>query len=167
MNLSKKIELVANLAIIVVACLLATVLVKNYVVNKHTERVNTNASQPSNSPTVSSLDIDWRQNKQTLLLAVSSTCHFCTESAPFYQQLAKSSGRTRLIALLPQPINEGKKYLEGLGVTVDEVRQATLSSINVNGTPTLLLVDSNGVVIKTWIGKLAVAQQEDVLNNVL
>ena len=89
-NISKKIELTANLAIIVVACSLMTVLVKNYLVTKHAEQASTSESQPANSPTVSALDIDWRQSKQTLLLAVSSGCHFCTESAPFYKQLAEA-----------------------------------------------------------------------------
>ena len=166
-DVSKKIELVANMAIIVVACLLGTVLVKNYLVTKRTEQTSKSDSQPVNSPNVSALDIDWRQSKQTLLLAVSSTCHFCTESAPFYKQVAMGRGRTRLIAVLPQPVDEGRRYLEQLGVTVDEIRQAPLSSINVRGTPTLMLVNSDGVVIKTWIGMLAAEQQEEVLNKML
>ena len=134
-SLSKKIELVANLAIVVVACLLMTVLVKNYFVTELREQASKSEGQPVSSPTVSALDIDWRQSKQTLLLAVSSTCHFCTESAPFYKQLAKGRGGTRVIAVLPQPIDEGRRYVEGLGVTVDEIKQAPLSSINVSGTP--------------------------------
>ena len=174
-NVSKKIELIANLAIIVVACLLGTVLIKNYLVTKRTEQASKSESQrvqsesqPVSSPTVSSLDIDWKQNKQTLILAISSSCHFCTESGPFYKQLANGRGRgTRFIALLPQPINESRSYLARLGVAVDEIKQAPLSSINVRGTPTLMLVGSDGVVIKTWIGKLAEEQQQEVLNRVL
>jgi hypothetical protein len=69
-----------------------------------------------------------------------------------------------LIAVLPQPIDEGRRYLAGLGVTVDEIRQAPLSSISVRGTPTLMLVNSDGVVIKIWTGMLAEEQQEEVLN---
>jgi len=72
-----------------------------------------------------------------------------------------------LIAVLPQPVDEGRRYLEQLGVKVDEIRQAPLSSINVRGTPTLMLVNSDGVVIKTWIGMLAAEQQEEVLNKML
>ena len=94
-GISKKIELAANLAIIVVACLLAIVLVKNYFFAKPPQQADKSESQriqsesqPVNSPSVSSLDIDWKQNKQTLILAISSSCHFCTESAPFYKKLA-------------------------------------------------------------------------------
>jgi hypothetical protein len=166
-NVDKKVEFAANVAIIVVACLLATVLIKTYFVPKRPESASKSESPSVNIPTLSGLNIDWRQNKQTLLLAVSSTCHFCTESAPFYQQLAKQHGQTRLIALLPQPIVEGRQYLDGLGVTVDEIKQAPLSSININGTPTLMLVDGDGVVVKTWIGKLQDEQQQEVLKRVL
>jgi hypothetical protein len=45
MSLSKKIELIANVAIIVVACLLATVLVKNYFFAKPPQQADRSESQ--------------------------------------------------------------------------------------------------------------------------
>jgi hypothetical protein len=162
-NVSKKIELVANVAIIIVACLLAVVLIKNLTKRQPESAPSLGQSQPYDSQKLSVLNIDWRQSKQTLLLAVSSNCHFCTESAPFYKQLANARGQTRLIAVLPQPVNEGKRYLDGLGVAVDEVKQTPLGSIDVSGTPTILLINQDGAVIKTWIGKLPQDQQEEVL----
>lgn len=166
-GLSKKIELIANLAIIVVACLLGTVLVRNYLLSTSARRASANEMQRTNSASLSALDIDWRKNKQTLLLAISSTCHFCTESAPFYKKLATGPRSTRLVAVLPQSTGEGRRYLNELGLSVDEVKQVQLSSISVSGTPTLLLVDSMGVVIGTWVGKLADEQQAEVLSKML
>ena len=165
MGVSKKIELVANVAIIGVACLLGVVLVKNYLLRAPSDKSNERQGVGSlaNEIKLDSLNIDWKQNGQTLLLVVSSSCHFCTESAPFYRQLANGHQRTRLVAVLPQPIDEGKRYLDRLGFTVDDIKQASLSSINVTGTPTLMLVNSDGVVVQTWIGKLLEAQEEDVL----
>lgn len=113
---------------------------------------------------MSSLDIDWKQNKQTLILAISSSCHFCTESAPFYKKLAQNKGDTRLVALLPQPVEEGREYLERLGVSVDEVRQSSLDQIGVHGTPSLLLVDASGVVKNFWVGRLPPDQESTVLD---
>jgi hypothetical protein len=84
----------------------------------------------------------------------------------FYQQLAKTHGGTRLIAVLSQPVDEGKRYLGTLGVSVDEVKQASLDFINVRGTPTLLLVNSDGVVVKTWVGKLPAEQEAEVLSKI-
>lgn len=109
--------------------------------------------------------IDWAKNGQTLLMAVSNKCHFCSESAPFYQQLARQHGKARLVAVLPQPVEDGKKYLEGTNVAVDDVRQAPLTALGIRGTPTLILVDNNGVAINSWVGKLAPGKEEEVLSS--
>jgi hypothetical protein len=161
--LNKKIELFANVSIILVACLLAVVLVKNYLLAPAQPHDTVEKNGQLQGQKLTSLDVDWKQNGQTLLLAISSGCHFCTESASFYKQLAKDHRSTRLVAVLPQPINEGKRYLDGLGVPVDDIKQAELNSINVQGTPTLILVNSDGVVVDSWIGKLADDKQKEVL----
>jgi hypothetical protein len=67
--------------------------------------------------------------------------------------------------VLPQTVAEGKAYMSKLGVEVDEVVQAPLNSIDVSGTPTLMLVNSNGTVIDRWIGRLPAEKEAAVLNN--
>lgn len=98
------------------------------------------------------------------MLAISTTCHFCTESAAFYKKLVQLRKATRLIAITPQSIENAKKYLESLGVAVDEVKQLPLERIGVQGTPTLLLPDSSGTVIQTWAGKLTPEKEHHVLS---
>jgi hypothetical protein len=101
--------------------------------------------------------VEWAKNSHTLLLVLQKGCHFCTESAPFYQQLIKqTSARNdlKLVALLPQPVAEGKQYLEEIGVDIADVRQVSPSQINVGGTPTLILVNNEGVATDVWAGKL-------------
>lgn len=121
---SQKIELAANLAILVVACLLATVLAKNYLLAKPFDPVasRSNAvSQPLRESPIkigvklSSAEMEFAGPGQTLILAISSTCHFCTESAPFYKKLGQSKRNIRLVAVLPQPVEDGRKYLDRLG----------------------------------------------------
>lgn len=164
-HLSKRIEIAANIAIIAVAALLGIVLFKNYLVAKPQEKApSVEYGNQAKNTKISIPDVDWHENGQTLVLAVSSVCHFCTESGPFYQQLAKAHGRTHLLAVLPQPVEEGKRYLETLGVAVDEIKQSSLNAIDVRGTPTLLLVNSDGVVTNSWIGKLQAEQEAEVLN---
>jgi len=68
-----------------------------------------------------------------------------------------------MVAVLPQAADEGRKYLDGEGVRVDDVKQATLSTIGVTGTPTMLLVDGKGTVAKVWEGKLQPDQEGGVL----
>lgn len=166
-NYLKKIELVANLAIIVVAVLLCLILVRSYLFNSFP---TTNNSATYNAPTLTGSKINLPElglenNGDTLLLVLSTTCHFCTESMPFYQQLAKERGEIRMVAALPQPIASGTEYLKRYGVSVDEVKQSQLDALNVTGTPTLLLIDKAGVVKESWFGKLAPSQESEVLNN--
>jgi thioredoxin-related protein len=174
-NISKKIELVANIAILVVACLLGIVLVKNYLLTKPSELIETTINDSAGSKRQPSIkigqqltiaDIKFPTRGQTLILAISSTCHFCTESAPFYKKLAQMKGAARLIVLMPQAVEDGRKYLDKMGVSVDEVRQLPLDRIGVQGTPTLILLDSSGVVRDLWTGFLPPEAQLAVLKAV-
>lgn len=168
-SLSKKIEVLANLAIIVACCLLAVVLVKNHLFQKPSEGPNRTQTsvRDMQGTRLSSIDVDWAQSRQTLLLAMSSSCHFCSESAPFYKRLAESKSGTRLVAVLPEPAEDGQSYLKRLGVPVDEIKQLSLDRIGVQGTPTLLLVDNSGVVKKYWVGKIPPEQEESVVSALL
>jgi thioredoxin-related protein len=164
-NLYKRLELLANIAIILVAISLMAVLAKRYIFtsgNQTSEQIQSNVGTK-----VSQLDIDWSKSDKNLLLVLSNTCHFCTESAPFYQRLVQERTQRdtfRLAAVLPQPVNEGRSYLNGLGVNINEVKQLSPSAIRIRGTPTLLLVNSAGVVTDEWLGKLPPQKENEVLS---
>ena len=68
------------------------------------------------------------------------------------------------MAVLPQEIPQGKKYLDTLGVPVGDVQRAELASLKIAGTPTLLLVDRGGVVKNVWVGQLNGQGEADVLS---
>jgi hypothetical protein len=164
----KKTELVANIAIIVVALLLGFVLVKRYLLPANVAAPAARLDPRIPAGTKASLSgVDWAGNGQTLLLVLSTDCHFCTESAPFYQRLTReTTGRpdVHLIALFPQEIEEGKKYLDSLGVSIVEIRQASPGSTGAGGTPTLILVDAQGIVKNSWVGKLSTPEESEVIN---
>lgn len=171
-KLDKKIEIAANVTIIVVAVLLAIVAVKDHLLTREPNVVNARQSvnQPVDDPkqianvtNLSSLEFDWTQSKQTLVLAISSACHFCTDSASFYKTLIQNKKDTRIVAVFPQPVEQGRNYLQKLGVSVDEIRQLPLNKIGVHGTPTLMLVDTSGSVKNSWVGKLPADKENDVL----
>lgn len=109
--------------------------------------------------------IDWKKNKQTLVFYMSNTCHFCTESGAFYQQLVKknSENKIKFVAVLPQAVEDGKEYLKGLGVSINNVYSSSLASIGVTGTPTLLLVGEDGIVSEVWVGKLSDDKEEALI----
>jgi hypothetical protein len=156
--------LVANVAIICVAILLAVVLARNYLLPKRAPQQSAAASiQPGTK--ISLAGVDWKANGKTLVLALSTGCHFCTDSASFYQRVAQERAKAnniRLVAVFPESVSEGQKYLGNLGVTVDEVRQARLDSIGVSGTPTLIMTDGEGAVAESWRGKLPREKESEV-----
>jgi hypothetical protein len=163
---AKRIELVANLAIIVVATLLAVVLVRSYLLRRPSATQTTATSGIRAGTNLSLPGVDWSANGQTLVMALSTQCHFCTESAPFYQRLAQERAKNpnlRLIAVFPQATPEGQEYLKGLGVNVDDVRQSKLESLGVSGTPTLIMANNQGIVEDSWRGRLTGDKEAEVL----
>jgi hypothetical protein len=167
-NLLKKTELLANVAIIIVAVLLGGVLVKRYLLTSDDGFGDENSVlRIAAGAKVSLPEMDWAKSDRTLLLVLSKGCRFCSESAPFYQRLVldtEGRGGARLVAVLPQDVNEGRKYLDELGVTIKEIKQSTLDSLGVGGTPTLILVNSEGVVTDSWVGKLPPDKESEVLD---
>ena len=168
----KIIQVAANIAIIIVAVLICSVIAKDYFAQKPVGQPS-KAEGLSDKPLaeiqtgtqLSVSGVDWSKSNHTLLLAISSKCHFCSESAPFYQRLSKERGRIQLVAVLPQSISEGHTYLDSLKISVDDIRQASLSSLGVRGTPTIILVDGAGRAVKSWVGKLDASQEADVMSS--
>ena len=124
------------------------------------------AHGPEKGTAVKLSGIDWDSNGQTLLMALSTNCHYCSESAGFYRTLARAADSmhaTHLVALFPESLSESRNYLESKQIGISDVRQERLGSIGVRATPTLVLVDSTGHVQASWMGKLSTDGQRDVL----
>lgn len=190
---SKSLEIVTNLSIIAVALVGTTVLVKNYLLrpgapsaseinqaaavrtttgsleNPRGRPAGAAPTGPAEGTQISVPGITWSESDETVLLALSNKCHFCTESAPFYQKLTHEltdRKNVRVVAVFPQDVSEGKKYLDGLNVPITRVAQATLDSIGVRGTPTLVIVDKTGTVKQSWVGRLTAERESEVLSRV-
>ena len=110
-------------------------------------------------------DENWQTTHKNVVLALSTTCRFCTESAGFYRELSRECKKQHihLVAVLPQPVDEAEAYLKGESVEVDEIKQASFAGLQVSGTPTLLIIDNKGVVKNVWYGKLADSGEKEVL----
>jgi len=165
----RKIDILANIIIIAVALLLGAILVKRHLLADPTG--NPNRARMQQEITVGAKlslpDVDWATNGKTVLLVLQSGCRFCSESALFYRRLAQElfgQRSPRLIAILPQSVNESKKYLNDLGVSIDEIRQASLKLLGVSGTPMLILVNNAGAVTDLWFGKLTASQEAEVFS---
>jgi hypothetical protein len=160
----KRIELVANVAIIAVAIMLCAVVVQKFLLARNTRPpVPTPTPMIGNSVTIDG--IDWAQNRKTVVLALQKGCRFCTESASFYQHLiqAATSKGVKVVAVLPQPSAEARDYLSSLAVSIADIKQTPLHLLNVGATPTLILVDDKGQVTAVWVGKLSTDKESEVL----
>jgi thioredoxin-related protein len=156
---ARKIEVGANVAIIIVALAIVVVFARSY---------KSNQSQPHQIGTGTQFglkDMSGQGNDKSMVLVLSTTCHFCSESAGFYRALVGHCQRqhVRTVAVFPQPTNAAQSYLADKGVAVDEVRQSSLSNIEVTGTPTLLLIDKKGIVQSVWVGKLSEDREREIL----
>jgi hypothetical protein len=179
-NLISKLQLLANLATIAIAILLGIAVGQLHSLAKpvkNAQQVRSAAPQtrpgaslpfePLHAGTRVPLPgIDWAKNERTLLIALSEGCRYCTASAPFYQRLTKEVSVARkigVVAVFPQSVLEARNYLSTLGVSVADVRQISLDELGVIGTPTLILVNKEGVVTKSWRGQLPPNKEEEVL----
>ncbi|HEX8282834.1 MAG TPA: hypothetical protein VF588_05745 [Pyrinomonadaceae bacterium] len=188
---ARALEIATNLSIVVLALVGTTVLVKNYLLRPNAPaqvgdrpaaaergaaRPQEGAraerpmpSGPAAGAQVSVPGVNWADSEETVLLVLSDKCRFCTESAPFYQRLVRElSGKkdVRVVAVFPQEVEQGKKYLDELNVTVAQVAQATPDTFGVRGTPTLMLVDKSGTVKQSWVGRLNPERETEVLSRV-
>lgn len=180
----RKLQFLSNIATVVIAVLLCIITVKLFFPTSPTVSVadipksnitaDSNsrpaAKPPQESPVGKSVpleNVDWKENKKTLVLYISTTCRFCNESSPFYKRLVEkyADGKNvKLVAVLPQSVDEAKKHLTDLGVGINDVRNARLTSIGVSATPTLLLVNESGVISEYWRGKLTEDREKEVFS---
>ena len=162
-KLKQHVEFLANVSIIVVAVAICAVLVNQYFFAGPTPQTQ----RPAVGAKIALPGVDLSSQDKTLLLVLQKGCHYCSESAPFYQRLAREAadkvGRVKVVAVLPQAVDEGRNYLSELGVPALDVRQAQLGALSVGGTPTIIMV-SRGTVTDVWVGKLDASGESQVLS---
>ena len=109
-KINQKIELVANIFIILVALAIGGVLVQKYFLAappNQQARVEPKVGSQMNAP-----DVDWSQQPKTLILALQTDCHFFNESAPFYKRVIETvkNKNIKLVAVFPTEIEESAKH---------------------------------------------------------
>lgn len=161
-NLSKKLELAANIAIVVVALLIGFVVVQKYFFAPDTEGP---PKEVARGTKMTVPETDFQANGKTLLVVLQKGCKYCAESMTFYKTLVQQAPEkgVKVVAVLPGAREESAAYLNEYGVALPEVRQASLNSVNVRGTPTLILVNDKGEVSNSWVGKLPPEREKEVL----
>lgn len=166
-NLGKKLEIVANVGIIAVSILLVVFIVqRTFFGSAPTAEPAAQPRVPAVGAKIELADYNFSPQEKTVLLVLSESCKYCTESAPFYRQLVERAKTTdtKVIAAFPAEKEKSQKYLSTLGLSEIEVRQSSLDKLQVRGTPTLLLINKQGEITQAWVGKLPPEKETEVFN---
>ena len=161
--MKSRIEAVANVIVIAFAVVVGSVFLK--------DRLSPPAPEPDAvkaGDKLANLDgWDWAAHDQTLVLGLRKGCHFCEDSAPFYQRLIaqqrQGGSNSTIVAVFPDTADTAKEVLQSEGLGVQAVGGVPLGTMKISGTPTLLLVDRSGTVLNTWIGMLSPRQELEVI----
>lgn len=168
MSAYRKLEGLANVAIISVSLLLGWVLVTRFLSPGPSPPRPGRANPLQAGKRMNLAGVNWLANKRTLILFLRKDCQFCTQGEFFYQRLvaAAMKNRVSLIALLPDELTAAKAYLRTLGLEIQDVRQANLKELDIPVTPTVLLVNDSGAVEHAWVGKLPPDKEAEVLRTI-
>ena len=162
----KWLEVGANVAIVCVCVLIIVIGVKRYLM----PTPNADLAGPAKGTHLALAGVDWNHANRSLVMVLSTQCHFCSESAEFYKKLLPeaSDRKIQVVALLPQSPEESRQYLTHLGLSISNVavQQEQAATVHVAGTPTLILVDNKGLVVRSWAGKLPAPGEEEVLSQI-
>jgi hypothetical protein len=155
-----KLEAIANVAVIVVALAVGYVVLGRYVPAYRAPRSVEAGNRLAKLP-----GLEWNQHRRTLVLALNTGCHFCEQSVPFYQKLADRSDGSDLdiVAVFPNDAEMVRQFMAKDNLRIRSVAEVPLGKLRVNATPTLILVDANGRVERSWVGMLSSQEEIDLL----
>lgn len=163
-KLTKILEAFANIAILIVALLLIASIFRN---RKVMFSKPSNQQEALGKVLAAPPGISWGDRDHTLIIAIQDGCRYCESSLPFYRDLTalEKGGETlrHISIIMPDQASIEEAYLKQAGLdSVPHTAGVSLASVDVTGTPTLLLVDSKGKIQKEWIGQLSQTEEGQV-----
>ena len=135
-----------NIGIVLACVLLATGLAQRYYLTR----------RPSGR-TVSLPGVDFSRSRKTLVLFLQQDCESCTKSLPFYRKLLDSfpePSNVQFVLITPNQPQVAGNFYKNEGLSFSTILRGEKGLLGVALSPTLLLVESNGIVRGSWIGEL-------------
>lgn len=157
------IDRLANIAILTLAIVVGVVLWR-----QHVARTPPDVKVPVGSH-VNLKNVDWPTNRFTVILALSTDCHFCSDNAVLYRDIVNALRANRIgktVAVLPQQLSSSREYLSMLKVMPDEIRPGSARGAVAKATPTIIAVGADGRVLKSWVGRLSQRDAETALREI-
>lgn len=165
------IEITTNIAVLLMAIIVITFFIHHYLTQrKQPTPINLKTGFQKGQLFPQLQNINYAKSAKTLLIVLNIKCSFCTEGIPFYNQLAdlqnKSKSNVDIIALFPNEEAEVRQYIQQNQIKINHIAKVDFDSLNIGGTPTIILVDSNGKIIDFWLGKLTMNTEQQVIKQV-
>lgn len=114
----KHLDRIANLAILVAVAVFLTLVIRGEISRRTAAPARTPSALVGN--TIRLPGVQFPAQRDSLVLGISTQCHFCNESLPFYKGLTDSlQGRLDVFAVMPQAQTEAGKYLADAYATQD------------------------------------------------
>lgn len=153
-NIRANIETGAQIIIAIAVVAIAIVVVKRYVAPPQLKNDGVEQARMLVGTRINGPNVDWEQNKNSLVFFLKKDCIYCEASAHFYRQLIDDASQRNVkwLAILPNSVDEGKEYVRSLELPIENVKSAPLSAYKISGTPSLLFVDDQGMVKGVWVG---------------
>jgi hypothetical protein len=109
-SLKRGLEIGLNSALLIASLALVSSVVYTHVAPSR--NLQSSLAAPPKGVKIKISGVEWSDSQRTIVLALSTACHFCTASAGFYKRLQEVA-RTRgvpIVAVLPQPTDEARSY---------------------------------------------------------
>ena len=109
----------------------------------------------------------WNSADRTLVLALHIGCIHCEREMKFYERLVSllktNSASVHIVAIFPDSEEQVSTEYSRRLVGIQKTSGVDFSQLHVLGTPTLILLDRDGVVQDRWIGELSPGDKKEVL----
>jgi hypothetical protein len=159
-------DLVVNIVILITCAALGGAVVQRYYTSDARVR-----SEPTRLIKVGDRadalpGLSYAEARATLLLHVKSSCPYCTQSMAFYRRVREMTKQRQGVPFVVVGVESPdvlQRYLGEHGVAVDRVISAPGTP---QPTPTLILVDSQGVVRDVWLGLQSAEGEQRVLRQI-
>lgn len=148
-------ETITNIALVVISLLILAAFIKNSFLVSHPHQT---ALLLPGRPLPAPRGYDWNKHDYTLLLALKQNCIYCIKSMPFYRRLTlleqSQQITVHLLAIFPDDQLSVKNTLMAEHLNLEAIPNIALQSVNIVGTPTLVLLDHTGHIMNSWEGQL-------------
>jgi hypothetical protein len=175
--MQKKLDIFANIAIILVALLIGFSLIRQQITHAKAANKALAASASMENSLVPGNYLpppegyQWAQHDRTLMVALRYGCIHCEHNMQLYQhiqnQIQRSNARTSLLSIFPDDLFVAQHDLDSHSLgNMPFLANINFAKMRVAGTPTLLLVDNKGTILYSWIGELSQREQDGVMKTI-